>query len=180
MFLFTLFRASASQLLDLPDVAREEEPGVSKPAPSTSGAGPPGLRGGQGVPSRSMCCQPPLVLPLQNGLGEAQWSQKLLCKRLPRSCSTGKQGSRFVSKKLEETNSKTTTGEHRHPHIIDLCTHQVTCSHDGQGRLAPQFITILRGTGASAKSRGSSGTQFSPGEKEMILISCKALHGRAG
>lgn len=68
------------------------------------------------------------------------------------------------AKKLEETNSETTTGQHRHPHIIDLCTHQVTCSHDGQGRLAPLFIAIPSGT---AKSRGSSGTQFSLVEKEI-------------
>lgn len=44
-------------------------PAFPTPPTSTSGPGvPPVLRGWQGVPSRSVCCQPPLALLLQNGL----------------------------------------------------------------------------------------------------------------
>lgn len=81
MFLFTLFIAPDFYPFYPPDADRKEEPGISNSAPlcpAHLALGPPVLQGRQGVPSRSVCCQPPLVLLLQNGLGKAQWSKKIL------------------------------------------------------------------------------------------------------
>lgn len=67
-----------------PHAAREEEPNIPQ---AHLARGPESCGAWHGVPPRGVCCQPPLALLLQNGLGEAQWSWRLLCKRSLAPCS---------------------------------------------------------------------------------------------
>lgn len=181
MFLFAFFITPASYPLHPPDAAREEEPGISKPAPQHIWpSGPPSTAGQAGgpvlecvlpAPSCAAAAERPWRGTMEPEAFVQEVAEILLPGQEDRQAILPLQGSKaqaLQAKKLEEPNPKITSGQCRHPHIIDLCMHPVTHSHGGQGGFAPPFIPIL--------SPSSTGASVSSGEDEVgpsPLLWCK-------
>lgn len=117
-----------------------------------------------------------ILLPWGGRTGE--W---LLARPLARPPAPGEPRIRLCKRKgWKKQTLKQPQANSDTPHIIDLCMHPVTHSHDGQGGVAPPFIPILSPSSAGASGRSREDVCFSLVQKDMGLKSHKAPHGVAG